>query len=201
MNAYVRPRRTFNTVESDRDGLGQADTVNTRRPVHRERLKRLPHRRLATVLPSIRRLTTEFLPRFGSVETIRRPVDRAAAVPIETAYIRARIRTNLHVEMYLEFILHIISLGTRFWTSGFLLVDESPGNWSEEPTRRKKPKRRTPKVLTHSLSLFQPVGLPIYVARVPAAPFVRRHSTPRYRGQASNSDKSRAGAQRRTRSQ
>ena len=192
MNAYVRPRRTFNTVESDRDGLGQADTVNTRRPVHRERLKRLPHRRLATVLPSIRRLTTEFLPRFGSVETIRRPVDRAAAVPIETAYIRARIRTNLHVEMYLDFILHIISLGTRFWTSGFLLVDESPGNWSEEPPRLSEDKPPN----SESIDSF---ALALSTCRV-AHPC---RSCPRgsVREQASNSDKSRAGAQRRTRSQ
>jgi len=192
VNAYVRPRRTFNTVESDRDGLGQADTVNTRRPVHRERLKRLPHRRLATVLPSIRRLTTEFLPRFGSVETIRRPVDRAAAVPIETAYIRARIRTNLHVEMYLDFILHIISLGTRFWTSGFLLVDESPGNWSEEPPRLSEDKPPN----SESIDSF---ALAFSTCRV-AHPC---RSCPRgsVREQASNSDKSRAGAQRRTRSQ
>jgi hypothetical protein len=53
---------------------------------------------------SIRRLTTKFLPRFGSLETIRRPTDRAAAVPIETAYMRARIRTSLHVEMYFDFM-------------------------------------------------------------------------------------------------
>ena len=124
MNLYVRPRRTFSTVELDREEpLGQADTDNTRRPVHTERLNWLPRPILATDLPSIRRLTTAFLPRFGSAETIRRPVDRASAVPIETAYMRARIRTNLHVEMYFVFILHIISLGTRFWTSGFLLSD------------------------------------------------------------------------------
>ena len=122
VNTYVRPRRTFSTVDEDRDPFGKADTASTRRPVHRERSKRLPHPRLAAVLPSILRLTTKFLPRFGSLETIRRPVDRAAAVPIESAYIRARITTNLHVEMYFDFILHIISHGTRFWTSGFLLL-------------------------------------------------------------------------------
>ena len=104
MNTYVRPRRTFSTVDEDREVLGQADTVSTRRPVHSERLKRLPHRRLATVLPSIRRLTTEFLPRFGSLETIRRPADRASAVPIETPHIKAKIRTNIHVEMYFDFM-------------------------------------------------------------------------------------------------
>jgi len=104
VNTYVRPRRTFSTVDEDREVLGQADTVSTRRPVHSERLKRLPHPRLAAVLPSILRLTTKFLPRFGSLETTRRPVDRAAAVPIETAYMRARIRTNLHAEMYFDFI-------------------------------------------------------------------------------------------------
>jgi hypothetical protein len=102
--------------------VGQADTDNTRRPVHTERLNWLPRPILATDLPSIRRLTTEFLPRFGSAETIRRPVDRASAVPIETAYVRARIRTNIHVETYFDFILPIISLGTRFWTSGSLLT-------------------------------------------------------------------------------
>jgi hypothetical protein len=32
----------------------------------------------------------------------------------------------------------------------------------------------TPKVLTHSLPLFRPAGLPIYVAGVPAAPFGSR---------------------------
>ena len=121
LNTYVRPRRTFSTVELDREVFGQADTVNTRRPVHRERSKRRPHPRLAPVLPSIRRLITKFLPRFGSLETIRRPVDRAAAVPIETAYMRARIRTKLHVEMYFDFIFYI-ALGTGFWTPGFLLV-------------------------------------------------------------------------------
>ena len=132
MNLYVRPRRTSSSVELDREALGQADTDNTRRPVHTERLNWLPRPILATDLPSIRRLTTEFLPRFGSVETIRRPVDRAAAVPIETAYIRARIRTNLHVEMYLDFILHIISLGTRFWTYGFVLLDYPAARYYRE---------------------------------------------------------------------
>ena len=60
---------------------------------------------------------------FGSVETIRRPVDPALADPIETAYMRARIRTNLHVEMYSDFILYI-TLGTRFWKSRFLFIDD-----------------------------------------------------------------------------
>src|SRR5262249_10355624 len=83
---------------------------------------RLPCIRLAIVLPSSRRLTTIFLPRFGSLETTRRPVDRASAVLIETAYMRVRIRTILHVEMYFDFILHIISVGTRFWTSGCLFT-------------------------------------------------------------------------------
>jgi hypothetical protein len=111
VNTYVRPRRTFSTVELDREVFGQADTESTRRPVHKERLKRLPRARLAAVLLSIRRLTTKFLPRFGSLETIRRPADRAAAVPIETAYMRARIRTNLYVEMYFDFMGYI-----AFWT-------------------------------------------------------------------------------------
>ena len=53
---------------------------------------------------------------------MRRPVGRASAVPIETAYMTARIITIMHVEMYFDFILHIISLGTRFWTSGSLLT-------------------------------------------------------------------------------
>jgi hypothetical protein len=124
VKAYVRPRRTFTVVEVDRDALGMvcqgqklfvmADTDNTRRPVHTELSKRLPCIRLATVLPSSRTFTTKFLPRFGSLETIRRPTDRAAAVPVETAYIRARIRTNRDVEMYFAFIFHFITLGTRF---------------------------------------------------------------------------------------
>jgi hypothetical protein len=123
VNTYVRPRRTFSTVELDREApLGQADTDNTRRPVHTERLNWLPRAMLATVLPSIRRAITEVLPRFGSLETIRRPVDRASAVPIETAYVRARIRTNIHVAKYFDFILHIISIETGFWTSGSLLT-------------------------------------------------------------------------------
>ena len=113
MNVYVRPRRTFSVVEEDREALGPADTDNTRIPVDTERLKRLPGTRLATVLPSSRRLTTIFLPRFGSLETIKRPVDRASAVPIETAYLRPRIRTSLHVEMYFDF-LGYITLWTHF---------------------------------------------------------------------------------------
>lgn len=63
-----------------------------------------------------------FRPRLESLETISRPVDRAWAVPIETAYMRARTRTILRVEMYFDFILHIISVRTRFWTSGSLLT-------------------------------------------------------------------------------
>src|SRR5215471_555297 len=119
---YVRPPRTSSTVDENREPLDPADTDNTRRPVNTERLNWLPRPIFATVLPSIRRITSKFLPRFGSLETIRRPVDRAAAVPIETAYIRPRIRTILHAEMYFDFILHIISVGTRFWTSGCLLT-------------------------------------------------------------------------------
>jgi len=57
---------------------------------------------LATVLPSIRRVTTEVLPRFGSAETIIRPVDPASAVPIETAHMRPSIRKILHMEMYFD---------------------------------------------------------------------------------------------------
>jgi hypothetical protein len=117
VNAYVRPRRTFSVVEGDREVPGPADTVNTRIPVDTERLKLLPGTRLATVLLSRRRLTTIFLPRLGSLETIRRPVDRAAAVPIETAYMRARIRTNLHVETYFDFMAHV-TLGTGFGQCG-----------------------------------------------------------------------------------
>src|SRR5215813_15272920 len=99
---YVRPPCTSSTVDENREP--PADTANTRRPVNTERLKLLPGTILPTVLPSIRRITTKFLPRFGSLETIRRPVDRAAAVPIETAYMKARTRTILHVEMYFDFI-------------------------------------------------------------------------------------------------
>ena len=132
MNTYVRPRRTFSTVELDGEALGQGDTVKMRRPVQTERLKRLPGTILPAVLPSSRRLTTKFLPRFGSLETIRRPVDRAAAVPIDRAYIRARIRTNLHVEKYFDFIFYI-TLGTGFWTPGFLLIDWRAGERPRRP--------------------------------------------------------------------
>jgi len=104
VNVYVRPRRTFTVVDVDREEPARTDTANLRIPVDTERLKLLPATRLATVRPSSRRLTTIFLPRLGSLETIRRPVDRASAVPIETAYMRARIRTNLHAEMYFDFI-------------------------------------------------------------------------------------------------
>src|SRR5262245_2195792 len=101
---YVRPPCTSTTVDENRELLDPVDTANTRRPVNTERLNWLPGPILATVLPSIRRTTTKFLPRFGSLETIRRPVDRAAAVPIETAYMKARTRTILHVEMYFDFM-------------------------------------------------------------------------------------------------
>jgi len=114
VNTYTRPRRTFSTVDDDREVLGQADTVSTRRPVQTERLKLLPGTILPAVLPSSRRLTTKFLPRLGSLETIRRPVDRAAAVPIETAYMRARIRMILHVEMYFDF------MASSYARNGFL---------------------------------------------------------------------------------
>ena len=103
MNVYVRPRCTSSTVDENREPRCPADTANTRRPVNTERLNWLPRLILPTVLPSIRKLTTVFLPRFGSIETIRRPVD-AAAVPIETAYMRPRIRTILHMEMYFDFM-------------------------------------------------------------------------------------------------
>ena len=115
MNVYVRPRRTFTVVEEDREEPGPADTANTRIPVPTERLKLLPCTRLATVLPSSRRLTTIFLPRLGSLETIRRPVDRASAVPIETAYMTARIRTIMQVEMYFDF------MASRYARNGFLV--------------------------------------------------------------------------------
>ena len=121
VNTYARPRRTFSTVDDDREPLGQADTVNTRRPVQTERLKLLPGAILAAVLPSSRRLTTKFLPRFGSLETIRRPVDRVSAVPIETAYIRARIRRILHVEMYFDFMAS--SYGRNGFLANVVLID------------------------------------------------------------------------------
>src|SRR5215471_9061930 len=110
---YVRPPRTSSTVDENREPLDPADTANTRRPVNTERLNWLPGPILATVLPSIRRITTKFLPRFGSLETIRRPFDRAAAVPIETAYKKVRIRKNLHAEMYFDFMFYI-TLGLVF---------------------------------------------------------------------------------------
>ena len=94
--------------------LVMPDTDNTRRPVHTRLSKRLPCIRLATVLPSIRRVTTKFCPRFASLETIRRPVDRAAAVPVETVYMRVRTRTSVHVEMYFDFIAYATP-ATRFY--------------------------------------------------------------------------------------
>src|SRR5262249_14729500 len=139
VNAYVRPRRTFSTVELERQELGQTDADNMRRPVHTERLKRAPGTRLATVLPSSRTLTTILLPRLESLEMIRRPVDRASAVPIETAYMTARIRMILHMEMHFDFILHIISRWTGFWTSGSLNSNTPRGGYrfptGNEPTR------------------------------------------------------------------
>ena len=109
---YVRPPCTSSTVDENREP--PADTANTRRPVNTERLKLLPGAILPTVLPSIRRVTTKFLPRFGSLETIRRPVDRAAAVPIETVYMKARTRTILHAEMYFDFMV-TDSARARLW--------------------------------------------------------------------------------------
>jgi hypothetical protein len=118
---YVRPPRTSSTVDENREPLDPADTDNTRRPVHTERLNWLPRPILATVLPSIRRITAKFLPRFGSLETIRRPVDRASAVPIETAYMRARIGTILHVQMYFEFM--ISSYARKGFLANVVLID------------------------------------------------------------------------------
>jgi hypothetical protein len=112
VNVYVRPPCTSSTVDENREP--PADTANTRRPVNTERLKLLPGTILPTVLPSIRRVTTKFLPRFGSLETIRRPVDRAAAVPIETAYMKTRTRRILHVEMYFDSMV-TDSARARLW--------------------------------------------------------------------------------------
>src|SRR5215469_9635221 len=109
---YVRPPCTSSTVDENREP--PADTANTRRPVNTERLKLLPGTILPTVLLSIRRVTTKFLPRFGSLETIRRPVDRAAAVPIETAYMKARTRRILHAEMYFDSMV-TDSARARLW--------------------------------------------------------------------------------------
>jgi hypothetical protein len=105
VNVYVRPRCTSTTVDENRERAVAFDTANTRRPVNTERLNWLPRLILATVLPSIRRVTTEVLPRFGSAETIIRPVDPASAVPIETAYMRARTRTIIHMETYFDFMV------------------------------------------------------------------------------------------------
>jgi len=85
VNTYVRPGRTFTVVDVEREALGMADTDNTRRPVQTERSKRWPRTRLPAVLPSIRRLRTKFRPRSDPLQTMRRPRDWAAAVPIETA--------------------------------------------------------------------------------------------------------------------
>jgi hypothetical protein len=125
VNVYVRPRRTFTVVDVDREEPGPADTANTRIPVDTERLKLLPATRLATVLPSSRRLTTIFLPRLGSLETIRRPVDRASAVPIETAYMIARIRTIMPVEMYFDFMV------SSYARNGFLVNVVLIGVWCD----------------------------------------------------------------------
>jgi hypothetical protein len=54
---------------------------------------------------------------------------------------------------------------------------ETPAQ-SKESNHSMKP---TPKVLTHLLPLIRPVGLPIYVARFPAAPFASRLAPFRYK--------------------
>jgi hypothetical protein len=56
---------------------------------------------LATVLPSILRLRAMFHPKFAVRETIKRPPDWAA-VPIEVAQTKTKIKKSLMVEVKFE---------------------------------------------------------------------------------------------------
>jgi len=49
-------------------------------------------------------LKAKFHPKFGDLETIKCPPGRAAAVPIETAEMIVKIRNNLQLELYFDFI-------------------------------------------------------------------------------------------------
>jgi hypothetical protein len=49
-------------------------------------------------------LKATFHPKFGDLETIKYPPGRAAAVPIETAQMKLKIRKNLPADIYFDFM-------------------------------------------------------------------------------------------------
>jgi|SRR5215831_5837790 len=70
-----------------------------------------------TGLPSIARLTPTFHPKFADLATIKSPAGRtrrAAAVSIEAAQRRTRIRKRVVTDVNLDFMASCI-LGIRFW--------------------------------------------------------------------------------------
>src|SRR5437867_1353689 len=72
---------------------------------------------LATVLPSILRLRAMFHPKFAVRKTIKRPPGWAA-VPIETAQTKTRIRRSLMAEVNLEFMAPMLPSGLIFGQPG-----------------------------------------------------------------------------------
>jgi hypothetical protein len=52
-------------------------------------------------------LKATFHPKFGDLETIKCPPGRAAAVPIETAQMKVKIRKNLPAELYFDFMAYV----------------------------------------------------------------------------------------------
>ena len=118
----------FTVVDVDREALRTADTDNTRRPVHTERSKRLPHPRLATDLPSIRGVENQIPPKVRVPHNNEMPARRSGG-----GSNRNRINENQNQEeptggSVFDFMAYI-TLRTRFWrlwcssTPGFLLVD------------------------------------------------------------------------------
>jgi hypothetical protein len=70
-----------------------------------------------TGLPSIARLKAKFDPKFAGLRTIKRPAGRArraAAVSIETAQRKTRIRKSVVTDVNLDFMPSCF-LGIRFW--------------------------------------------------------------------------------------
>src|SRR5215471_21119826 len=70
-----------------------------------------------TGLPSIARLKAKFDPKFAGLRTIKRPAGRArraAAVSIEAAQRKTRIRKRVVTDVNLDFIASCY-LGIRFW--------------------------------------------------------------------------------------
>lgn len=70
-----------------------------------------------TGLPSIARLKAKFDPKFAGLRTIKRPAGRArraAAVSIEAAQRKTRIRKSVVTDVNLDFMPSCF-LGIRFW--------------------------------------------------------------------------------------